>query len=76
MSNLALNLVASHRRVCNSGDRQPHIAVADLLHGFVVAGLRRLAWPAQRREKDAPQSLGGAGMVPMEAAPDTYVLDQ
>jgi polyhydroxyalkanoate synthase subunit PhaC len=37
-----------------------------------------VAWVGERggEKKDAPQSLGGAGMVAMEAAPGTYVLDQ
>ncbi len=37
-----------------------------------------VAWLGKRsgEKNDAPQSLGGAGMVPMEAAPGTYVLDR
>jgi polyhydroxyalkanoate synthase len=36
-----------------------------------------VAWLGDRsgEKKDAPQSLGGAGMAPLEAAPGTYVLD-
>jgi polyhydroxyalkanoate synthase len=36
-----------------------------------------VAWLGERsgEKKDAPQSLGGAGMVPSEPAPGTYVLD-
>jgi polyhydroxyalkanoate synthase len=36
-----------------------------------------VAWLGERsgEKKDAPQSLGGAGMAPLEAAPGTYVLD-
>ena len=36
-----------------------------------------VAWLGERsgEKKDAPQSLGGAGMVPLEPAPGTYVLD-
>ena len=35
-----------------------------------------VAWLGERggEKKDAPQSLGGAGMAPMEPAPGTYVL--
>jgi polyhydroxyalkanoate synthase subunit PhaC len=36
-----------------------------------------VAWLGERggEKKDAPQSLGGAGMTPLEPAPGTYVLD-
>jgi polyhydroxyalkanoate synthase len=36
-----------------------------------------VAWHGERggEKKDAPQSLGGAGMAPLEPAPGTYVLD-
>jgi polyhydroxyalkanoate synthase len=36
-----------------------------------------VAWVGERggEKKDAPQSLGGAGMAPLEPAPGTYVLD-
>jgi polyhydroxyalkanoate synthase len=37
-----------------------------------------VAWLGERggEKKDAPQSLGGAGMAPLEPAPGTYVLDR
>ena len=36
-----------------------------------------VSWFGERsgEKKDAPQSLGGAGMAPLEPAPGTYVLE-
>ena len=37
-----------------------------------------LAWLSQRSgpDRDAPDALGGAGLVPLDAAPGVYVLDR
>jgi polyhydroxyalkanoate synthase subunit PhaC len=37
-----------------------------------------LAWLSERSgpDRDAPQELGGAGLVPLDPAPGVYVLDR